>query len=70
MPAAKAPMPRGMPTMYASTTPGSTAWEMASPISDQPLRTRKQDSNAVGMATMTAISMAEVMKGNWNGERA
>ena len=69
MPAAKAPTISGMPTIQASTTPGSTAWLTASPISDQPFRTRKQESSAVGGATSSTTQKAFCMKGNWKGRR-
>ena len=39
-PAANAPAASGKPSANASTMPGSTAWEMASPIRDQPFSTR------------------------------
>ncbi len=37
-PATNAPSENGSPRMYATATPGTTAWESASPISDQPFR--------------------------------
>ena len=39
-PATKAPIINGILNIYAKTIPGRTAWLMASPIRDQPLRTR------------------------------
>ena len=39
-PARKAPSEKGRPIMYAPATPGTMAWESASPISDQPFSIR------------------------------
>ena len=47
--------------------PGSTAWLIASPISDQPRSTRKQESSAIGSATSAEIAKARCMKSNWKG---
>ena len=40
--AASAPTEYGIPSMWATTTPGRTACESASPIRDQPTRTIQQ----------------------------
>ncbi len=39
-PARNAPSANGRPSMYAPATPGTTEWESASPISDQPFSMR------------------------------
>ena len=62
MPAAKAPIASGSPAAEASTTPGRTACEMASPSSDQPFSTMKQDSRAQAVATNTPTPIASSMK--------
>ena len=43
-----APAAPAVAAQTTTTTPGSTACETASPISDQPFSTRKQESIAIG----------------------
>ena len=62
-----APSPKGIPSMYASTTPGRTACDMASPNRDQPFRTRKHDKIAQATPTMVDTSTALNMKAYCNG---
>ena len=52
------------------TMPGSTAWLTASPISDQPRSTRKQESSAIGTATIAVIRKARCMKSKLKGIRS
>lgn len=47
--------------------PGRTECDIASPINDQPLSTKKQDSIAVGMATKSTMVNACSIKVNVNG---
>src|SRR5471032_624892 len=61
-PETKAPITKGIPAKKASTTPGSTAWEMASPISDQPFNTRKQEKMAHTMLVAMAVNRARCIK--------
>lgn len=65
----KAPSPKGIPSMYASTTPGSTACEMASPRSDQPLSTKKQDRIAQATPTTVETTTALNIKAYCNGSK-
>ena len=46
IPLINAPTENGMPIMYATATPGTTACDKASPSSDQPLSTTKHESSA------------------------
>ena len=62
MPATNAPTTSGNPTTYAPTTPGRTAWEMASPIRDHPLSTRKQERIAIGRAMSNVTAKACCIK--------
>ena len=62
MPATNAPSPSDTPAAEASTTPGSTACEMASPSSDQPLSTMKQEISAQATATTVPTAIAWSMK--------
>ena len=48
----------GIFKIYAITIPGRTAWEMASPINDQPFRTRKHDKIDAGIEIKIAIIRA------------
>lgn len=57
-----APMAKGIPAMHARTTPGGTACETASPMSDQPIRTSQQESTAHTAAATTVTARAHCMK--------
>jgi hypothetical protein len=48
--------------MYASTTPGRTACETASPIRDQPMRTSQQLRTAQTTAASAVVRMARTIK--------
>ena len=59
-----APNTRGPPIMYAKTTPGKIAWLIASPTSDHPFKTRKQDKNEQGKESKIVIKNALFINGN------
>ena len=61
-PATSAPIASGIPITTATASPGSTAWETASPISDQPFRIRKQEKIEQTVAISTDMSKARCMK--------
>ncbi len=60
-PATKAPNANGKPRMYATATPGTTACDNASPISDQPLSVTKDDRNPQVPPTSALTQMARHM---------
>ena len=61
MPVAKAPSAKGHPNMAETAMPGTTEWERASPISDQPLSMRNTDRNAHMAPTSAQTQMARAM---------
>ena len=61
-PDTNAPTIRGKPSKAASTKPGKTAWDIASPIIDQPLRTRKQEKIEQEIAITKDINRARIIK--------
>ena len=51
----------------AMIIPGNTAWEMASPINDQPFKTKKQDKIAQTVPVTIAVIKAFCINGNAKG---
>ena len=66
-PEANAPMIIGIPAKYASTMPGNTACDMASPINDQPFNTKKHDRRAQTIPVASAAIMARCIRGRVKG---
>lgn len=61
IPVKNAPKAYGKPKMEEITTPGTTEWESASPISDHPFSIKKQDKKAQVIPIHVLAIMAFVM---------
>ena len=60
-PATKAPRAKGSFSKCASATPGTTAWDKASPMRDQPFRVMKDERNPHTPPTSALTQMARSM---------
>ncbi|CPU64119.1 Uncharacterised protein [Mycobacteroides abscessus] len=68
-PKTSAPSANGAPTTYASTTPGSTACETASPMRDQPTSTSQHDRTPHTIPAVTVTASAVRRNSNDRGSR-
>jgi len=66
-PEMNAPKANGRPRMYAPATPGTTEWDNASPISDQPFNIKNDDKNAQTPPTSADTHIAFNIKLYENG---
>ena len=60
-PEIKAPKAKGIPIAYAIATPGTTEWDSASPINDQPFSIKKEDRNAQTIPTNVETHIAFII---------
>ena len=60
-PEIKAPKAKGIPIAYAIATPGTTEWDNASPINDQPFSIKKEDRNAQTIPTNVETHIAFII---------